>query len=193
MASHTICLQDRLGSQQNIIPFNLLLNFSIALAHQQQLLAMASIFTTHWFSWSTIRCFATSATPHPRPGSGFGAAVLFCPICCWLILFCYWTQTTVQQDPSHPFVAVYDCETQRNPLLLFFSLILVCHWRHWSFAGVPIASCAPMQQWKMWCSFHQNTAWYVSATPKSKHWNSPHSPLCVSMEQCLFTDYWAYL
>lgn len=87
-----------------------------------------------------------------------------------------WTQTTVPQDLCHAFVAVCDCETERNPWLLFFSLILVCHWRRWSFAGVPIASCARMQQWKMWCSFQQNTVWYVAAAPEPKQFS--HSPLC---------------
>lgn len=74
----TVCLQDHVGSQQNIIPFNLLLDFHIALSSQQQLLAMASISSTHWFIWYTLRCFATSATPHPGPGSG--------PWCCCAVL-----------------------------------------------------------------------------------------------------------
>lgn len=175
----TVCLHDHWGSQQNIIPFNLLLIFHTPLSPQEQFLAMASISSTHRFIWSTIRCFATSVTPHPRPGSGLWCC---CTVLSHILLADPLLLLNTNHSPtvlSHPFVVVCDCETQRNLLLLFSSLILVYHWRHWSFAGVPIASCAPTQQWKMWCSSHQNTAWYVSAIPEPKLTFSSLPSLCL--------------
>lgn len=142
-----------------------------------------------WFNWATIRCFVTSAqeclaSPSPHPGQGLGPGCTNSP---WhkgtcthtpptlaakqprYRVSCWWCSPAAGHKPqSHRVCPIHllQCVVvkQKNVLLLFSSLTPVYHWRRWSFAGVPIAFYASMQQLKMWCSFHQSTEWYVYAT-----------------------------